>query len=75
MDTTHKNLKHDSLLHNRGYPQSRTTDLIMLPITVNNKSLKHMIKDTKFNLEHKRKKKKERTLIGSRNNCANSYQN
>jgi len=28
MDTTHKNLKHDSLSHNRSYLQSKTIDLV-----------------------------------------------
>jgi len=31
-----------------------------------------MIKDTNFNLQHKRKKKKECTLIDSKSNRANS---
>ena len=45
----------------------------MLPITINNKNPKNMTKYTNFNLERKRKKKKERTLINCRNNCTNSY--
>ena len=42
--------------------------LIMLAITINNKDPKNMIKDINFTLERKRKKKKERPLIDSRNN-------
>jgi len=40
----------------------------MLAITINNKDPKNMIKDINFTLERKRKKKKERPLIDSRNN-------
>ena len=47
----------------------------MLPITINDMNPENMIKDINFNLEHKRKKKKERTLIDSRNNRENLQQN
>ena len=43
-------------------------------MTIDNKYPKNMIKDTNFNLELERKKKKERTLIDDGSNRANSYQ-
>ena len=60
MDMIHINLKHDSLLHNMGYAQSKTTNLALNHSSNHNhnQNAKNMMKSTNFGLERKRKKEK-----------------
>jgi len=60
MDMMHINLKHDSLLHNRAYTQSKTTNLAPNHSFNHNtiKNTKNMIEGTNVELERQRKKEK-----------------